>query len=142
MTDLFFLYAYFYTLKNRGKMKICIIKETKIPGDSRCPLIPEQAATLIQEGWNIVAQRSNERSFTDPEFEKAGVPLVDDVSDCDVLLGVKEVKLEALIENKTYFFFSHTIKEQEYNRDLLREIIRKKIRLIDYEVLTNEKDRG
>lgn len=120
-------------------MKIGIIKETKIPGDSRCPLIPEQAATLIQEGWNIVAQRSNERSFTDAEFEKAGVPLVDDISDCDVLLGVKEVKLEALIENKTYFFFSHTIKEQEYNRDLLREIIRKKIRLIDYEVLTNEK---
>ncbi len=139
MTDLFFLYAYFYTLKNRSKMKIGIIKETKIPGDSRCPLIPEQAATLIQEGWNIVAQRSNERSFNDTEFEKAGVPLVDDVSDCDVLLGVKEVKLEALIENKTYFFFSHTIKEQEYNRDLLREIIRKKIRLIDYEVLTNEK---
>lgn len=120
-------------------MKVGIIKETKIPGDSRCPLIPEQAAFLIKRGWEIVAQRSEERSFTNSEFEKAGVPLVDDIDDCDILIGVKEVKLEALIENKTYFFFSHTIKEQEYNRELLREIIRKRIRLIDYEVLTNDK---
>jgi len=120
-------------------MKIGIIKETKSPGDSRCPLIPKQVADLIKSGWDIVVQKSEERSYSNSEFEKAGVPLVNDISACDVLLGVKEVKIEALLENKTYFFFSHTIKEQAYNRGLLKEILKKNIRLIDYEVLANEK---
>lgn len=119
-------------------MKIGIIKEEKIPSDSRVVLTPQQCQRLIREGADLVVQRSEIRCFTDQEYENLNVPLTDDVSDCDILLGVKEVPPESLIAGKTYFFFSHTIKEQEYNRGLLQEIIKKKIRLIDYEVLTDE----
>nr|MBS0037940.1 alanine dehydrogenase [Saprospiraceae bacterium] len=120
-------------------MKIGIIKETKIPGDSRAPLTPDQAAHLIREQkMDLVVQSSTDRIFTDEEYRSLEVPVVNDVSDRDILLGVKEVKEEELIPGKTYFFFSHTIKAQPYNRDLLRETLKKEIKLIDYEVLTDE----
>ena len=63
--------------------------------------------------------------------------LIDDISDCDILFGIKEVPKEKLIANKTYLYFSHTIKEQEYNRDLLKKMIFLNIKMIDYEVLKN-----
>lgn len=119
-------------------MKIGIIKEEKIPSDSRVVLTPQQCQRMIREGADLVVQRSEIRCFTDQEYENLNVPLTDDVSDCDILLGVKEVPPESLIAGKTYFFFSHTIKKQEYNRRLIQEIIKKKIRLIDYEVLTDD----
>jgi len=119
-------------------MKIGIIKEEKIPSDSRVVLTPSQCAHLIREGADLVVQRSAIRCFKDEEYKSLGIPLTDDLSDCDILLGVKEVPIESLIAGKTYFFFSHTIKEQEYNRPLLQEILKKKIRLIDYEVLTDD----
>jgi saccharopine dehydrogenase (NAD+, L-lysine forming) len=121
-------------------MKIGVIKETKIPEDSRVPLSPSQAADLIKNHQiDLVVQSSGVRIFSDDEYRDVGVPVVDSVEDRDILLGVKEVKTDALIGNKTYFFFSHTIKEQPYNRGLLRSILEKSIRLIDYEVLTDER---
>lgn len=118
-------------------MKIGIIKENKIPTDSRVVLRPEHCAILQSQGVDIVVQRSDVRCFDDAEYEKAGIPLADEMSDCDILLGVKEVPVEDLIPEKTYFFFSHTIKAQPYNRKLLQAVLQKKIRLIDYEVLTD-----
>lgn len=121
-------------------MKIGIIQEEKNPPDSRVPLNPDQCANLIKKyPINIVVKPSPNRCFKDEEFKKAGIPFQDDLSDCDVLLGVKEVPKDSLIPNKIYFFFSHTIKEQPYNRSLLQTILAKNIQLIDYEVLTNEK---
>ncbi len=118
-------------------MKIAIIKENKVPSDARVPLTPAQCQYLIQEkGLDIVVQRSDIRCYKDDEYAALGVPMVDDVNDRDILLGVKEVPIDKLIENKTYFFFSHTIKEQPYNRNLLKAVIDNKIRLIDYEALT------
>lgn len=119
-------------------MKIGIIKEGKIPPDSRVPLTPKQCSTLIQQGLDLVVQKSPNRSYSDEEYTALGIPLVDDVKDCSVLLGVKEVPIDQLIANKTYFFFSHTIKEQPYNRKLLQTVLQKNIRLIDYEVLTDD----
>lgn len=118
-------------------MKFGIIKEGKKPVDERVPLTPAQCAILLQTypKLSIKVQSSAIRAFTDHEYEKAGLEVVEDVSDCDVLLGVKEVPLEQLIPSKTYLFFSHTFKKQPYNRKLLQEILKKKIRLIDYEVL-------
>jgi len=118
-------------------MKIGIIKEEKNPPDARVVLTPTQCAHLIEKGVDLVVERSDIRCFRDDEYEKLGVPLTDDVSSCDILLGVKEVPVEKLIPDKTYFFFSHTIKKQVYNQKLLQEILRKNIRLIDYEVLTD-----
>lgn len=119
-------------------MKIGIIKEGKTPPDKRVALTPTQCAHL-KEAYpelEIKVQRSPIRCFQDEAYSIAGVELVDDVGDCDVIFGVKEVKYEMLADGKTMLFFSHTIKKQPYNRDLLREVLKKNIRLIDYETLT------
>lgn len=121
-------------------MKIGIIREGKNPPDNRVPLTPEQCAVIKYSfPVEIVVQTSPSRCFTDEEYRKSGVTITDELTECDVLLGVKEVPIPSLIPLKTYFFFSHTIKKQPYNRDLLRAVLAKKIRLIDYEVLTNNK---
>ena len=119
-------------------LKIGIIREDKSPPDSRVPLNPTQCKTLIDDGIDIVVQSSQVRCFTDKDYQSAGVPVVIDVVDRDILIGVKEVPIGKLIPNKTYFFFSHTIKKQVYNRKLLQAVIERNIRLLDYEVLTNK----
>jgi len=122
-------------------MKIGIIREGKTPPDSRVPLSPQQCRQLLDEGLDIKVQSSAVRCYSDQEYKNAGVDIVDDVSDRDILLGVKEVPIDQLISDKTYFFFSHTIKEQPYNQKLLQEVVKKNIRLIDYEVLVGEDDK-
>ncbi|MFT5902858.1 MAG: saccharopine dehydrogenase (NAD+, L-lysine-forming), partial [Bacteroidia bacterium] len=119
-------------------MKIGIIKEGKTPPDKRVSLTPAHCAQLKQAHpeLEIKVQRSPIRCFQDDAYANAGIELVDNVKDCDVIFGVKEVKHEMLAEGKTMLFFSHTIKKQPYNRDLLLEVLKKKIRLIDYETLT------
>lgn len=119
-------------------MKIGIIREGKVPPDARVLFTPKQCAAL-QEQYNIdlVVQPSKGRCIPDFKYEDAGVKIQEDLTDCDVLMGIKEVPKEQLIPNKTYFFFSHTIKKQPYNRALLQEILKKNITLLDYEVLTN-----
>lgn len=122
-------------------MKIGIIKEGKTPPDKRVPLTPSQCALVTNKYPNVEVkvQKSPIRAFSDKKYIEAGLEVVDDISDCDVIMGVKEVNIDDLIPNKHFFFFSHTIKKQPYNRDLLRAVLDKKIQLTDYEVLTNEK---
>ncbi|MGB0918480.1 MAG: NAD(P)-dependent oxidoreductase [Flavobacteriales bacterium] len=119
-------------------MKIGIIKEGKTPPDKRVGLIPSHCAHLKQTypDLEIRVQRSPIRCFQDEEYATAGIELVDNVNDCDVIFGVKEVKHQMLADGKTMLFFSHTIKKQPYNRELLQEVLKRKIRLIDYETLT------
>lgn len=120
-------------------MKIGLIKEGKIPPDSRVPLNPAQCAHVLKSyPIEIVVEKSDSRCFSDDEYRKEEIPVVAQVNDCDILLAVKEVPISQLIPTKTYFCFSHTIKEQAYNRQLLKTILSRKIRLIDYEVLTDE----
>lgn len=121
-------------------VKIGIIKEGKVPIDRRVPLTPSQCAEILTSYDNVTikCQRSEIRCFPDEEYAKAGAELVDDVSDCAIILGVKEVPIDMLVNGKTHFFFSHTIKKQDYNRGLLRSILEKQIRLIDWECLTNK----
>ncbi len=119
--------------------KIGIIKEGKIPIDRRTPVTPFQANQLKEaHKIEVKVQSSDIRCFLDDEYRREGLPVVESVADCDIILGVKEVPIENLIPGKTHFFFSHTIKKQTYNRDLLRSVLDKKIRLIDWEMLTNE----
>ena len=122
-------------------MKIALIKERKNPPDRRVVLTPAQAKELMEQysDLEIVAETSDIRAFTDDEYRNAGIKVVDDVSDADVLLGVKEVPVDALIPDKQYFFFSHTIKKQPYNRKLLRAILDKNITLYDHETIVDEK---
>lgn len=121
-------------------MKIAIIREGKVPSDHRMPLVPaqcKQLATLHPE-FEFIIQSSQVRCIADAEFEKAGLPVLDDVSGADLLMGIKEVPIADLIPNKTYMFFSHTMKKQPYNRGLLQAILEKNIRLIDYECLVDD----
>jgi len=119
-------------------MKIALIREGKIPADSRVVLSPEQAAEVQKKFSHVqvVCQSSEIRCFSDDQYRAQGIEVTKDISDCDFLLGVKEVPIPELISEKTYFFFSHTIKKQPYNRELLRNILEKNIRLVDYERLT------
>ena len=120
-------------------MRIGIIREGKNPPDSRVPFSPQQAAALpkLFPGLEVLVQPSPTRCYADAEYREAGVELQEDLSDCDVLMGVKEVPIKDLIGGKTYFFFSHTKKAQPYNQPLMRALIDKKIRMVDYETLTH-----
>lgn len=121
-------------------MRIGLIREGKIPSDNRVALTPAQCKWIrqTQSHVTIKVQNSAERCFSDEEYRRAGVEVAEDISDCDLLLGIKEVPVDMLISGKTYMFFSHTKKMQLYNRKLLQEIINKKITLIDYECLEHE----
>ncbi|SFF12940.1 NAD(P)-dependent oxidoreductase [Flavobacterium xueshanense] len=124
-------------------MKFGILKERKNPPDRRVVFSPEELTRLKQYYQNITVQveRSDIRVFTDVQYESLGIEMTDDISDCDILFGVKEVPVEHLIPNKTYFFFSHTIKKQPYNRKLLQAILEKNIDLYDYETIVDANNR-
>ena len=123
-------------------MKLGIIRETKTPPDRRVALPPEVCRELIDtyDDLEIYVQPDDYRAFTDDEYKLAGIPLKEDLSDCDVLFGVKEVNIPNLIPGKTYFFFSHTAKKQAHNRKLLRAVIENGISLVDYEYLTDDRN--
>lgn len=116
-----------------------IIKEGKTPPDKRVPFTPEQCAKIQQQfpTIKILVESSDVRCFTDEQYVELGIEVVKDISSCDVLMGVKEVPIAQLIPNKTYFFFSHTIKEQPHNKKLMQALLEKNIRMIDYETLTS-----
>lgn len=119
------------------KIILGVIREGKVPPDFRVPLTPKQCAEVMQKfpHVRVIVQPSPIRKFTDEEYVSAGIELSEDMQQCDILLGVKEVPTEILIPNKTYLFFSHTLKKQPHNAKLLKAILDKKIRLIDYETL-------
>ncbi len=122
------------------KFKVGILKETKTPPDKRTAIAPQQAVELIAKfpDVELVVQSSDIRAYKDEEYLEKGIKVVENVEDCDILLGVKEVKIEKLIPNKTYFFFSHTAKKQAYNQPLLRAFLDKNIHMIDHEYLTDK----
>ena len=124
-------------------MKFGILKERKNPPDRRVVFSPNALTKLKQEYQNVsvMVERSDIRIFTDSEYENLGIEVTADISDCDVLFGVKEVPVENLIPSKTYFFFSHTIKKQPYNRKLLQAIIANNIDLYDYETIVDGENR-
>ena len=123
-------------------MKFGIIRERKNPPDKRVVLTPTACKALNKtfEEIEIIAETSTNRTYADHEYTTAGIKITDNVNSADVLLGVKEVPIDALVSDKKYFFFSHTIKKQPYNRGLLRAILNKNIELYDHEVITNEKE--
>lgn len=122
-------------------MKFGIIRERKNPPDRRVVLSPEECQNVLSKfpKADILVESSPIRVFSDQEYTDKGLSVVNDMEVCEVLLGVKEVPIDALIPNKKYFFFSHTIKKQPYNRELLRAILDKNIELYDHEVITNAK---
>ncbi len=125
------------------KIKIGIIREGKVPPDHRVPLTPNQCKTIqtLYPNVEIIVQPSPVRAYKDEAYGAQGIRLNEDLSECDIIMGVKEVNIEDLIPNKKFIFFSHTLKKQPYNRNLLRAIIEKKIQLIDYEAIKNKQNK-
>lgn len=118
-------------------IKIGLLREGKNPPDKRVPFTPRQVEEIMQRfpQVTIICQVSDVRCFKDEEYRALGIAVKEDISDCDILMGVKEVPPALLIPDKTYLFFSHTMKKQSYNKSLLQEILKKQIRMIDYEAL-------
>jgi len=117
-----------------------ILKERKNPPDRRVVFSPEklkEAAAQFPEARFIV-ESSDIRVFSDAAYSDAGFDVMDDISEADVMLGVKEVPVEALISNKKYFYFSHTIKKQPYNRKLLVAMLEKNIEMYDHETIVKQ----
>ncbi len=123
-----------------NKLKVAIIREGKVPHDKRTPLIPSQCTQILHDFPNIelVVQPSPWRAFKDEEYVKEGLILQEDLSDCDIFIGIKEVPYADLFPGKKYMFFSHTIKKQPHNKKLLQELIRKEITMVDYECLVDK----
>jgi len=121
---------------------IGIRKETKDKTEHRAPLTPDQVRRLVDDHYlTVVVEPSETRVFTDKEYRAAGAKVSKDLSNCNLILGVKEVPLKDLLPDQRYLFFSHTIKAQPYNMKMLKTIINKKITLLDYELITNEDGR-
>ena len=124
-------------------MKFGIVKERKNPPDRRVVFTPDELVRLQAEHSDAVVkvEASDIRVFTDEQYTNLGIEVTSDLSDCDVLFGVKEIPVEALIPNKKYFFFSHTIKKQPYNRKLLQAVLDKNIELYDHETIVDANNR-
>ena len=136
---------------NKNYFTISIIKEARVD-ENRTPFVPYQIQTLISNFPNlkILVQPSKNRCFKDEDYYKVGAKIEKDISQSDIIFGIKEVEISKLIKNKTYLFFSHTSKIQNdssqatqgaaviYKKKLLREVLKKKITLIDYENIRDE----
>ena len=121
-------------------MKFALIKERKNPPDRRVVLTPSACRKLLKifPRIEIKVESSEVRAISDDDYRKNGLEVTENIDDCDVMLGVKEVPVDALIPGKKYFFFSHTIKKQPYNRNLLQTVLKKNIELYDHEVITDK----
>jgi saccharopine dehydrogenase (NAD+, L-lysine-forming) len=121
-------------------IRIGILKETKSPPDHRVPFTPAQIRMMKEmfPGTTFFIQPSEIRCIADHEYANEGIEMKNDLSDCEILIGIKEVNIDTLIPDKTYMFFSHTGKKQPHNRSFFREMAEKRITLIDYEYLTDQ----
>jgi alanine dehydrogenase len=123
-------------------MKLGIIKERKNPPDRRVVFSPDELARLKQLHQNIIVkvESSDLRVFTDEQYRNMGIEVAEDISDCDVFFGVKEVPVDYLVPNKSYFFFSHTLKKQPHNRKLLQALLEKNIDFYDHETIVDSRN--
>ena len=120
---------------------IGIVRESR-NDENRTPLVPEHIKKYKESNPNInfIIQPSNSRCFSDEEYELCGAKINENLNECSIIFGVKEIDPNILINNRTYLFFSHTFKInkqqkniEKHKKDLLLSILNKKITLIDYE---------
>jgi saccharopine dehydrogenase (NAD+, L-lysine-forming) len=117
-----------------------LIKEGKVPCDNRVAMTPKQCKWFMEQypQWEVLVEASPDRCYSNKEYEREGIQVVEDLSMADILLGIKEVPISQLIPNKTYLFFSHTKKQQPYNQAMFHAMMDNHITLIDYECLEHE----
>jgi alpha-aminoadipic semialdehyde synthase len=120
-----------------GNRVIGILREVKSIWEARVPVTPSHAQALIKDGFRVVIQPSNTRAFRDEEYRAVGATVQEDLSEASTIIGIKEAEIKDLIPDRTYMFFSHTIKAQPYNMGLLDSLIGNNIRLLDYECIAD-----
>ena len=121
------------------KKTIAIRHEDKYKMERRAALTPQHVKQLVEQGIEVLVESSEKRVFVDEEYANAGAKVTKDISSSSLIFGVKEMPIDYFEANKTYVFFSHTIKGQEYNMPLLKNMVEHKINLIEYEKIANEK---
>ena len=121
-------------------LTIGLIREGKIPADNRVALTPTQCKLVnnSKKDIKVIVQSSDSRCFSDEEYKKQGIEVVEDIAICDILIGIKEVPIAQLIPKKTYVFFSHTKKKQSYNQKLFKTLMNNENTLIDFECFEHE----
>ena len=117
---------------------IGIVREEKNKWERRVPITPKEVKVLVEQGIKVVVQPATTRCFTRKEFEEAGATFNEDLSEADLIVGVKEIKVKNFIPNKTYLFFSHIIKAQDYNMEMMDKMLEVNVRLLDYECIREE----
>ena len=122
-------------------MKIGIRVENKSEFERRSPFIPEDLADMKKHGVDVAVETCVKRAYANEEFEKAGIPVKDDLSDRDIIFGIKEVPIKSFVPGKIYVFFAHVIKGQSYNMAMLKYMMENKITLFDYERIVDDKNR-
>jgi len=122
----------------RGKV-LAIRREDQSVWERRAPLSPAHVKKLVKDGARVLVQPSNRRAYPMQAYTNAGAQIKEDIGEASVIMGVKQVPVDALIPNKTYCFFSHTIKGQEANMPMLDACLEKNIRLLDYERMCDER---
>jgi len=122
-------------------MKVGVRSEDKSRWERRVPLVPADLTALRDAGIDAVVQTSTHRAFADEEFAQAGVSVQKDLSDCNVIIGIKEIPSAKLEEGKVYLFFPHVIKGQPANMPMLQRLMELKATLVDYERIVDEKNR-
>jgi len=126
-------------LQSQCKHTIAIRREDVNVWEGRAPLAPTHVRQLVKDGFKVIVQPSNRRAFPMEEYSRCGAMIQEDLSEASLILGVKQVPIDLLIPDTTYAFFSHTIKAQEANMPLLDAMLEKRIRLIDYEMMKDDK---
>ncbi len=121
--------------------KLGILRETKNQWEARVPLNPQAVKELIDQGYQVVVQPSELRIYKDNQYQAVGATISDDLSLCDLIIGVKEIKIPDMVPGKPHMFFSHTIKGQDYNMPMLREFMDAKCSILDYERIVDEQNR-
>jgi alpha-aminoadipic semialdehyde synthase len=122
-------------------VRIGIRREDKNEWEARVPITPEDAGRLVKDGIEIWLQPSSIRVFQDEEYQNVGAVINEDLSSCPIILAVKEIPASFLEPEKTYFFFSHTIKGQVQNMPMLKRLMELNCQLIDYELVTDDEGR-
>jgi saccharopine dehydrogenase (NAD+, L-lysine-forming) len=125
----------------RKTLRVGILRETKNPPDRRVPLTPPQIIALEELYPNVqfFVQPSDYRCFSNEEYEYLDIPLKEDLRDCDILLGVKEIDKRTFITGKIYLFFAHVAKKQPHNQEMFKGMKERNITLIDFEYITTDK---
>jgi len=121
---------------------IGIRREDKNPWEKRAPLIPVHVREIVRDlPVDVRVQPSPIRVFSDEDYRREGAVVSEDLSPCSIILAVKEIPAEFFLDNRVYLFFSHTIKGQPQNMLMLRSMVERRVTLLDYERIVDERGR-